>query len=359
MREGGCEGYFSMAEQFHTQDEPAYCGLGSLSMVLNALNIEDTDSVVKHNAKHLTETNLDIHKPLSVVQRTGITFDEFECMAVLNGASVVAKRADAHSKAEFLEDILKVATTGTRTYMVLTYSRASLGQTGDGHFSPLGAFLPSKQLCLILDTARFKYPPYWLELDNLYDSMMPHDSDTGRARGWFLLSRHHTPSVSQVARSTIPWGAAKQMVLDTVPSALRVDHVVTPYSVVLCVLKTVAEDMELLGALRGADPEGYDDLRAWEEVCEAVRMGDVYGHVLRAFEEEPGLKGCWGDEVRAALVIAAWPVQGSSVPPGVQTTLATLQKEPVQRILRNEVSAIEERLLVMSGQRCTCEIASA
>lgn len=37
---GGLEGYFPLAEQFHTQDEPAYCGLGSLTVALNALAID-------------------------------------------------------------------------------------------------------------------------------------------------------------------------------------------------------------------------------------------------------------------------------------------------------------------------------
>jgi glutathione gamma-glutamylcysteinyltransferase len=27
---GGLDGYFPLAKQFHTQSEPAYCGLGSL-----------------------------------------------------------------------------------------------------------------------------------------------------------------------------------------------------------------------------------------------------------------------------------------------------------------------------------------
>lgn len=34
------ECYFALSEQFHTQTEPAYCGLGTLTMVLNALEID-------------------------------------------------------------------------------------------------------------------------------------------------------------------------------------------------------------------------------------------------------------------------------------------------------------------------------
>jgi len=40
LEEGGMGAYFPLAEQFLTQNEPAYCGLGTLAMVLNALAID-------------------------------------------------------------------------------------------------------------------------------------------------------------------------------------------------------------------------------------------------------------------------------------------------------------------------------
>src|SRR2546430_12844658 len=36
----GLNGYFRLAEQFHTQSDPAFCGLGSLVVALNALAID-------------------------------------------------------------------------------------------------------------------------------------------------------------------------------------------------------------------------------------------------------------------------------------------------------------------------------
>ena len=37
---GSLEVYFRLAEQFRTQDEPAFCGLSTLTMVLNALAVD-------------------------------------------------------------------------------------------------------------------------------------------------------------------------------------------------------------------------------------------------------------------------------------------------------------------------------
>eukprot|EP00606_Chrysophyceae_sp_TOSAG23-5_P000905 GSChrysophyteH2.ASY1.ANO1.1002.1 assembled CDS len=40
LSEGNLHNYFCLAETYQTQGAPAYCGLGSLSMVLNALLID-------------------------------------------------------------------------------------------------------------------------------------------------------------------------------------------------------------------------------------------------------------------------------------------------------------------------------
>lgn len=63
-------------------------------------------------------------------------------------------------------------------------------QTGDGHFSPIAGVHLGRQLGLVLDTARFKYPSYWCDLSTLYNSMQLKDSLTKKARGFVLLSRN-------------------------------------------------------------------------------------------------------------------------------------------------------------------------
>lgn len=40
LMQGGMENYFKLAEQFTTQQEPAYCGPASLIMVLNSLKVD-------------------------------------------------------------------------------------------------------------------------------------------------------------------------------------------------------------------------------------------------------------------------------------------------------------------------------
>ena len=40
LKDGNLEVYFRLAEQFRTQDEPAFCGLSTLTMVLNSLAVD-------------------------------------------------------------------------------------------------------------------------------------------------------------------------------------------------------------------------------------------------------------------------------------------------------------------------------
>jgi glutathione gamma-glutamylcysteinyltransferase len=71
--------------------------------------------------------------------------------------------------------------------LVVAYDRGSLGQTGSGHFSPIGGYHPGRDLALVLDVARFKYPPHWIAVDQLWQATQPVDPTSGRSRGWILL----------------------------------------------------------------------------------------------------------------------------------------------------------------------------
>ena len=60
---------------------------------------------------------------------------------------------------------------------------------GDGHFSPIAAYHRGLDHVLILDTARFKYPPHWVRLADLHSAMAATDGATGRCRGYLRITR--------------------------------------------------------------------------------------------------------------------------------------------------------------------------
>ncbi|MCY0987535.1 hypothetical protein OV203_10400 [Nannocystis sp. ILAH1] len=189
---GGLESFFPLIEQFHTQADPAFCGLGTLVVALNALGV-DPGRLWKGPWRWFSEELLDCCSPLERVRAQGITLDEFACLARCNGASADVYRPDAFGLADFRAAVDAAARSAVAPALIVSYDRGSLGQTGAGHFSPIGGYDPASDHVLVLDVARFKYPPHWVALPALYAATQPQDPATGRPRGWVALRRHSRP----------------------------------------------------------------------------------------------------------------------------------------------------------------------
>ena len=185
---GTLEGYFRLAQQFHTQADPAYCGLGSLVCALNALGI-DPRRRWKGAWRWFSEELLDCCKSLEEVRRSGITLDEAACLARCSGASATVHSGSEADSGAFRKDLLAATTASDGPVLIVNYSRSAVGQTGSGHFSPIGGFDAATDQVLVLDTARFKYPPHWMPVELMFTAMQEHDPDTGDARGWMLLGK--------------------------------------------------------------------------------------------------------------------------------------------------------------------------
>ncbi|KAI8905095.1 Phytochelatin synthase-domain-containing protein [Gorgonomyces haynaldii] len=198
---GHSEIYFQLAGNFTMQSEPSFCGLGSLTMVLNALSV-DPGRKWKGVWRWYADDMLECCKPLEQVKEQGLTFDQVASTARCNGLNVVAKRADHTPYEEFLQDIANSTKTND-THIVVSFSRQMLQQTGDGHFSPIAAFDPISKSILVLDTARFKYPSYFVDAKLLYDAMKPIDKVTGLSRGYMILSRGNIQPLA-LSRIVIP-----------------------------------------------------------------------------------------------------------------------------------------------------------
>ncbi|KXS18316.1 Phytochelatin-domain-containing protein, partial [Gonapodya prolifera JEL478] len=185
LLDGRGESYFSLVGNFTSQSHPALCGLGSLAMVLNALEV-DPKRRWKGVWRWWSDEMLNLCTPLSKIQRRGVTFRDFECIAKRNGLTVIPRRYDNTTYIEFLQDI-ELTSTSPDVLMVASFSRKAMGCTGDGHFSPVCAYHRGEDRVLVLDVARFKYPSYFASTRELYEAMKPIDKETNLPRGYFLL----------------------------------------------------------------------------------------------------------------------------------------------------------------------------
>jgi hypothetical protein len=130
---------------------------------------------------------LDCCLPLEKVREEGITLEQAACLARCNGAAVEVFPHGKVSVDEFRQ-MVHSAAANPEHHLIISYTRKAFNQTGDGHFSPIGGYAPEQDMILILDTARFKYPPHWLKLESVYHAMYDAcDPVTGLPRGFMRL----------------------------------------------------------------------------------------------------------------------------------------------------------------------------
>src|SRR5262245_38683892 len=89
---GTAESFYPLVAHLHTQAEPAWCGLGTLVTVLNALSI-DPGRVWKGPWRWFGEELLVCCKALEVAAADGLTLSEVACLAECNGADATRVHA--------------------------------------------------------------------------------------------------------------------------------------------------------------------------------------------------------------------------------------------------------------------------
>jgi hypothetical protein len=90
---------------------------------------------------------------------------------------------------KFRETIYSSSKCSSGPFVVAAYAREALGQTGVGHYSPIGGYHKEQDMVLLLDVARFKYPPHWVSVKDLHKAMMRIDDATGLPRGYVTINK--------------------------------------------------------------------------------------------------------------------------------------------------------------------------
>ena len=184
--------YASLSQWLETQANLAYCGVASAVVALNSLG-QPAPAAAGYGSYHFwTQTNL-FAAPASLavarpeqVARQGM--DLAQLQGLLSGQGVVAQRyhGDSLSLVQFRELLRRsLADGGDR--LLVNYHRAALGQEGGGHISPLAAYDRRGDRVLILDVARYRYPPVWVGTAELWRAVRTLDPSSGRSRGLVVV----------------------------------------------------------------------------------------------------------------------------------------------------------------------------
>ena len=191
---GALQNYFAVADNYVTQKTQAYCGVASIVMVLNALHTPAPTTPEYQPYHTFTQDNLldehtDAILPREVLARQGMTLDQLGALLGLHPATVEVHHAEDGGLDAFRASARDYLATKDH-FVIVNYLRKAIGQERGGHISPLAAYDAKSDRFLILDVARYKYPPVWVTAADLFAAMNTTDSaNNNKTRGYVLVTK--------------------------------------------------------------------------------------------------------------------------------------------------------------------------
>ncbi len=191
---GAQQSYFAVVDNFVTQKTQAYCGVASIVMVLNALHTPAPTTPEYQPYHTFTQDNvLDEHTdailPREVLARQGMTLDQLGALLGLHPATVEVHHAEDGGLDAFRASARDYLATKDH-FVIVNYLRKAIRQERGGHISPLAAYDAKSDRFLILDVARYKYPPVWVTASDLFAAMNTTDSaNNNKTRGYVLVTK--------------------------------------------------------------------------------------------------------------------------------------------------------------------------
>ena len=194
LESGALQSYFAVADNFVTQKTQAYCGVASIVMVLNALHTPAPTTPEYQPYHTFTQDNLldehtDTILPREVLARQGMTLDQLGALLGLHPAAIEVHHAEDGGLEAFRSSARDYLAAKDH-FVIVNYLRKSIGQERGGHISPLAAYDAKSDRFLILDVARYKYPPVWVTASDLFAAMNTTDaSNNNKTRGYVLVTK--------------------------------------------------------------------------------------------------------------------------------------------------------------------------
>lgn len=191
--------FAKLVSTFVTQERGSYCGVASAVTVLNALPIKLPDSNLP--GPMFTQQNFFAEATAKVMSaeeaaRGGMTLAQLGNLLQTHPVSVELVYASDISLDDMRARLSKNVATAN-DFAIVNYNRGELMQESMGHISPLGAYHAASDRFLVLDVARYKYPPQWVRADALHRAMLSTDIVSGKSRGFVVVTAAKAPPGSR------------------------------------------------------------------------------------------------------------------------------------------------------------------
>ena len=192
--------YVALGPHFTTEVTQSYCALASAAAALNALPsvgapVDPAYAPYAYWTQDVLAADDCVRKKAAFHSlKFGLARDELAAALTdcVDGVSVAnyAAAPSWNASGDGLREILVDALRGNgRGHALANFERAGLGEAGaGGHWSPVAAYDGAGDRALVLDVARYKYPPTWVPIADLARAMVAPDPDGKRARGLLVLT---------------------------------------------------------------------------------------------------------------------------------------------------------------------------
>jgi len=187
--------YLPLTMEFVSQDNAAYCGVASIVMVLNALDVPaPVASGFRGQSRFFTQNNVfdnpEARKILSpeAVSAKGMTLKQVTRFLQSYGLKAEAYYGSDIGLDEFRQKLVENVEQGNN-FVLVNYLRSKIGQKTGGHISPVAAYNKESDRFLILDVSRYKYPPVWVTAEELWQATATFDLASNKTRGFVLVER--------------------------------------------------------------------------------------------------------------------------------------------------------------------------
>lgn len=185
--------YWQLIPNFAVQSTQTYCSVASAITVLNSMPITKPVDPTYAPYAYFTQGNfftLEVSKVISAqtVLEMGMTREEMVKALTAEGVHATTIAGDGIDVVA-LRSLLKKTLGDDGQYMLVNYLRAKLGQVGGGHWSVLAAYDAQSDNVLILDVAKYKYPPVWIGITMLHQAIDTLDTTSNKSRGLVLVAK--------------------------------------------------------------------------------------------------------------------------------------------------------------------------
>lgn len=179
---------------YETQTTQTFCGVASCVIALNSTNVPAPTPPQWAPYRAFTQdrffsAEITAQESEEKVRRSGMTLAELADALTSRGARIMTVHAETASLDAFRHGVRSALAAGD--VVIVNYHRPELGQSGGGHFSPLGAYHAASDRFLIMDVARYRLPPVWASAPALWQGMVAVDQESKRSRGFVIVHDAH------------------------------------------------------------------------------------------------------------------------------------------------------------------------